>query len=54
MEPLLTPFIREPHSYTLDFYMKQGGGYGALKKALAMTPDAVIGSTDVVMGDVDR
>ena len=42
MEPILTKYIREPQSYTLDFYLKQGGGYGALKKALAMTPEAVI------------
>jgi NADH-quinone oxidoreductase subunit F len=37
----LTPHIREPQSYTLGFYLKQGG-YGALKKALAMTPASVI------------
>jgi NADH-quinone oxidoreductase subunit F len=42
MEPLLTRYVREPNSFTLDFYEKQGGGYGALKKALGMTPDAVI------------
>jgi len=42
MEPLLTRDVREPNSSTLDFYLKQGGGYGALKKALGMTPDAVI------------
>jgi NADH-quinone oxidoreductase subunit F len=41
MEPLLTPFVREPHSYTLDFYRRQDG-YEALRKALSMTPDAVI------------
>ena len=41
MEPVLTKYIREPKSYTLDFYVKHGG-YEALKKALAMTPDAVI------------
>jgi NADH-quinone oxidoreductase subunit F len=41
MNPLLTPHIREPNGETLDFYVKQGG-YDALKKALAMTPDAVI------------
>src|SRR5260221_14491057 len=42
MDPLLTQFVREPGGYTLDFYARQGGGYGALEKALAMTPDAVI------------
>src|SRR6187401_2980728 len=41
MEALLTKHVREPGGYTLDFYTKQGG-YEALKKALAMTPDAVI------------
>ena len=38
MEPVLTRHVREPNGYTLDFYMTQGGGYGALKKALGMTP----------------
>jgi NADH-quinone oxidoreductase subunit F len=38
---LLTKHVREPHGETLDFYTKQGG-YGALKKALGMTPDQVI------------
>ncbi|HUF47999.1 MAG TPA: NADH-quinone oxidoreductase subunit NuoF [Vicinamibacterales bacterium] len=41
MEPLLTTHVREPNGHTLDFYLKQGG-YQALKKALAMPPDAVI------------
>jgi NADH-quinone oxidoreductase subunit F len=41
-ELLLTRYVREPNSFTLDHYVKHGGGYGALKKALAMTPDAVI------------
>ncbi len=41
MDRLLTPHIRRPGAETLDFYVKQGG-YEALKKALAMTPDAVI------------
>jgi NADH-quinone oxidoreductase subunit F len=41
MEPLLTAGIREPNSFSLDTYVKRGG-YGALKKALGMTPDAVI------------
>jgi NADH-quinone oxidoreductase subunit F len=41
MEPVLTPHVRQPNSATLDFYTKQGG-YEALRKALGMTPDAVI------------
>lgn len=43
MEPLLTRYVREPNGYTLDFYVKHEG-YAALRKALAMTPDAVIES----------
>jgi NADH-quinone oxidoreductase subunit F len=42
MDPLLTQFVREPGSYTLDFYTRRDVGYGGLKKALAMTPEAVI------------
>jgi NADH-quinone oxidoreductase subunit F len=41
MEPILTKFVRQPGSYTLDFYV-QHEGYEALRKALAMTPDALI------------
>ena len=41
MDPLLTRYVREPHAETLDFYTKHGG-YEALKKALTMTPDAII------------
>jgi NADH-quinone oxidoreductase subunit F len=41
MQPLLTSSVREPTGFTLDFYTRHGG-YGALKKALAMTPDAVV------------
>ena len=41
MEPLLTKYVREPNSFTLDFYL-QHEGYEGLKKALAMTPDQVI------------
>src|SRR6188474_2345619 len=40
-ELVLTPYVRERDGFTLDHYTQQGG-YGALKKALAMTPDAVI------------
>ena len=41
MDPLLTRYVREPNSFTLDFYTKHNG-YESLKKALGMTPDAVI------------
>jgi NADH-quinone oxidoreductase subunit F len=41
MEPILTKYIKQPGAATLDFYTKVGG-YDALKKALAMTPDAVV------------
>jgi len=40
-EPLLTRYVREPNCHTLAFYEKTGG-YQPLKKALGMTPDAVI------------
>src|SRR6478672_7131221 len=41
MDPILTPFVRQPRSYAIDAYLEQGG-YNGLKKALTMTPDAVI------------
>jgi NADH-quinone oxidoreductase subunit F len=41
MEPILTRYIKEPGSYTLDFFLKHEG-YQGLKKALAMQPDALI------------
>ena len=41
MEPLLTKYVREPDSFTLDFYL-QHQGYEGLRKALALTPDQVI------------
>jgi NADH-quinone oxidoreductase subunit F len=41
MEPVLTKYVREPQSYTLDFYLKHQG-YEGLKKAFAMKPDQVI------------
>ena len=40
-EPVLTRHVREPNSFTLDFYL-QHGGYDALKKALGQTPDDLI------------
>ena len=33
MEPILTKYVREPNSFTLDFYL-QHEGYEGLKKAL--------------------
>src|SRR6188472_2522875 len=41
MEPVLTKYIGEPNSYTLDFFLKHEG-YQGLKKALAMEPTALI------------
>ena len=41
MEPVLIPHVREPHSYTLDSYLRHQG-YEALRKALGMTPDAIV------------
>jgi NADH-quinone oxidoreductase subunit F len=41
MDLFLTKHVREPNAHTLDFYVKQGG-YKALKKALGMTPPAII------------
>ena len=38
---LLTTHVREPNSFTLDFYL-QRDGYQGLKKALSLTPDQVI------------
>jgi NADH-quinone oxidoreductase subunit F len=41
MEPVLTKYIREPNSYTLDFSVKHGV-YDGLKKALTMQPNDLI------------
>ena len=42
MEPIITKYVREPNSFTLDFYL-QHGGYESLKKALsAHTPDQIV------------
>jgi NADH-quinone oxidoreductase subunit F len=41
MEPILTKYVREPNSFTLDFYLKHQG-YDALKKALGMQPNDII------------
>ncbi len=40
-EPLLTKHVREPNSFTLEFYL-QHGGYEALKAALGKKPDEII------------
>jgi NADH-quinone oxidoreductase subunit F len=40
-EPILTRYVREPRSHTLDFYL-QHGGYEGLEKALAIPPAQVI------------
>ena len=41
MDPILTKYVREPESFTLDIYL-QHQGYEGLRKALALTPDEVI------------
>jgi NADH-quinone oxidoreductase subunit F len=41
-EPVLTQFAFTPGGNTLDHYLKHQAGYEGLKKALAMTPEAVI------------
>jgi NADH-quinone oxidoreductase subunit F len=41
MEPLITRYVREPNSFTLDFYL-QHDGYDGLKKALTETPDHIV------------
>ena len=41
MEPILTKYVREPNSYTLDFFVKHEG-YEGLKKSLGMKPAEVI------------
>jgi NADH-quinone oxidoreductase subunit F len=41
MEPVLTSNWKVERSYTLDVYERRGG-YAALRKALQMTPDAIV------------
>ncbi len=41
-EPVLTKFVREPNSFTLDFYKAKDLGYEGLRKALTMPPNDVI------------
>jgi NADH-quinone oxidoreductase subunit F len=41
-EPIITKYVREPNSFTLDFYT-QHGGYESLKKAVGShTPDQIV------------
>jgi NADH-quinone oxidoreductase subunit F len=42
MDPIITKYVREPNSFTLDFYV-QHGGYEPLRKALGtLTPDQIV------------
>src|SRR2546422_2261006 len=41
MDPILIKHVREPNSFTLDFYLRHNG-YEALKKALTLEPDQII------------
>src|SRR6059036_767554 len=41
MDPILIKHVREPNSFTLDFYLAHEG-YDALKLALAKKPDEII------------
>jgi NADH-quinone oxidoreductase subunit F len=41
-QPVLTPYVREPDSYTLDFYVKRARGYEGLRKALTQKPNDII------------
>src|SRR3989442_2763584 len=41
MDPILTKYVREPNSFTLDFYVEHEG-YAALKAALTKKPDEII------------
>ena len=41
MDPILIAHVREPNSFTLDFYLKHEG-YDGLKAALKKKPDEII------------
>src|SRR5512142_2326789 len=41
MDPVITQYVKDPNSFTLEFYL-QHGGYEGLRKALATTPAQVI------------
>jgi NADH-quinone oxidoreductase subunit F len=41
-QPVLTNHVREPNSFTLDFYLKNARGYEGLRKALTVKPADII------------
>jgi NADH-quinone oxidoreductase subunit F len=41
-EPVLTNHVRQPNSFTLDFYLKNARGYEGLRKALTLKPNDII------------
>ena len=41
-QPVLTNHVREPNSFTLDFYLKNARGYEGLRKALTAKPGDII------------
>ena len=41
-QPVLISHVREPNSYTLDFYVKNARGYEGLRKALTLKPNDII------------
>jgi NADH-quinone oxidoreductase subunit F len=41
-EPVLTNYVSEPNSYTLDFYVRKARGYEGLRKALTLKPNDII------------
>jgi len=41
MDPILTKYVREPNSFTIDFYLHHQG-YEGLRQALALTPEQVV------------
>jgi NADH-quinone oxidoreductase subunit F len=41
-EPVLTNHVREPNSFTLDFYLQNARGYEGLRKALTLKPNEII------------
>jgi NADH-quinone oxidoreductase subunit F len=42
MDPILTKYVGEPNSHTLDFYLKNQQGYEAFRKALGAAPKDLI------------
>ena len=41
-EPVLTNHVREPNSFSLDFYLTHARGYEALRKAVTLKPNDII------------